>query len=183
MNYEEFDAHFDRFTTEVFRLENLQRYSVSGEEEEFAAFRRGDPLPERSVRTSPWLARIAVTTIGGKRWERVHVVDHPLSEYLRYELVGYVENQVAGEQIGIADRAADASLSALGEDFWLFDSESPDAYAVLMHYDEAGHFVGFDHTVDPAVLDRCRQERDIARQHAVGLNTYLAERKADVVPE
>ncbi len=183
MNFDEFDSYFDRFTQDVFRLENLQHYAISAEDERVRAFREGTARPERSVRTEPWLARIAATTVAGKSWTRVHVVDHPLSEYLRYELVGYVESQAAGEQIGIADRAADASLSTLGEDFWLFDGESPEAYAVLMHYDEAGHFVGFDHTADPGVLDRCRLERDIAMRHSVGLNTYLAERKADVVLE
>lgn len=179
MNFEEFDAHFDRFAVDVFRLEALQTYAV-GEEEEVAAFLRGDPAPERSVRTSPWLARIAVTTVAGKNWQRVHVVGHPLSEYLQYELARYVESQAAGEQIWIADRAADEALSRLGEDFWLFDADSPDAYAVLMHYDEAGHFVGFDHTTEPAVLERCRKERDLVLRHAVDLNTYLAEQKADL---
>ncbi|MFF1817405.1 DUF6879 family protein [Kribbella sp. NPDC058245] len=175
MNFEEFDSYFDRFATDVFRLENLQTYAVSEEDARLRAFRDGTARPERSVRTEPWLARIAVTTVAGKSWERVHVVDHPLSEYLRYELVGYVESQAAGEQILIADRAVDGALTLLGEDFWLFDGDSPDAYAVLMHYDEAGHFVGFDHTTEADVLDRCRRERELVRRHAVGLNTYLAK--------
>ncbi|MFD7158265.1 DUF6879 family protein [Kribbella sp. NPDC059898] len=180
MNFDDFDAHFDRFTSDVFRLENLQQYAVSSEDERLKAFREGTARSVRSVRTSPWLARIAVTTVAGKSWERVHVVDHPLSEYLRYELEGYVESQAAGEQINIADRAADESLSELGEDFWLFDADSPEAYAVLMHYDDEGHFVGFDHTTEVAVLERCRTERELVLQHAVDLNTYLAERKADL---
>jgi len=138
------------------------------------AFRDGTARPERSVRTSPWLARIALTTVAGKEWRRVHVVDHPLSEYLRYELEGYVESQAVREQISIADRTADSDLSGLGEDFWLFDAESPAAYAVLMHYDEVGHFVGFEHTVDPDVLNRCRSERDISLRHSIKLNSYLA---------
>ena len=183
MNFDDFDSHFDRFTTDVFRLENLQHYAISDEDERLRAFRTGTARPERSVRTEPWLARIAVTTFAGKNWQRVHVVDHPLSEYLRYELVGYVESQAAGEQIGIADRAADESLSGLGEDFWLFDATSADAYAVLMHYDDAGHFIGFEHTVDHSVLERCRSERETALKHSVSLNTYLAARKAAVVPE
>lgn len=174
MNFEEFDSYFDRFTTDVFRLENLQQYAVSEEDARLKAFRTGAGRPVRSVRTEPWLARIAVTTVAGKQWERVHVVDHPLSEYLRYELVGYVESQAAGEQIGIADRAADESLSGLGDDFWLFDGDSPEAYVVLMSYDGAGHFVGFEHTTESAVLDRCRHERELAVRHAIGLNEYLA---------
>jgi hypothetical protein len=178
VNFDEFDSYFDRFTHDVFRLENLQHYAISAEDERVRAFRENTARPERSVRTEAWLARIAVTTVAGKSWERIHVVDHPLSEYLRYELVGYVESQAAGEQIRIADRAADESLSRLGEDFWLFDADSADAFAVLMQYDEAGHFVGFERTVEPAVLERCRNEREIALRYSVSLNTYLAERKA-----
>lgn len=177
MNFDEFDSYFDRFTSDVFRLETLQNYAVSEEDARLFAFRNGTPRPERSVRTEPWLARIAVTAVAGKNWQRVHVVDHPLSEYLRYELIGYVESQVAGEQIRIADRAADESLAKLSEDFWLFDADSDDAYAVLMRYDGAGHFVGFEHTEDLSTLERCRAERDLALQHSVSLNTYLAERK------
>lgn len=182
MNVDDFDAYFDRFTTDVFRLENLQHYAVSEEDARLRAFRQGTPRPERSVRTEPWLARIAVTTVAGKSWQRVHVVDHPLSEYLQYELVGYVESQAAGEQIAIADRASDGSLARLGEDFWLFDANSSDAYAILMHYDDVGRFVGFEHTVEPSVLEQCRSEREIALRHSVNLNTYLAAGKADRTP-
>lgn len=178
VNFDDFDSHFDRFAMDVVRLENLQHYAISDEDARVKAFREGTTRPERSVRTEPWLARIAITTVAGKNWERVHVVDQPLSGYLRYELVGYVESQAAGELI--ADRAADESLTQLGEDFWLFDGDSPNAYAVLMHYDGAGHFVGFEHTTEPAMLDRCRRERELVLRRAVDLNTYLADRKADL---
>jgi hypothetical protein len=179
---DEFDSYFDRFTTDVFRLETLQAYAVSEEDERLRAFRTGAARPERSVRNSPWLARIAVTTVAGKHWQRVHVVEHPLSEYLRYELVGYVESQAAGEQILIVNRAADDSLAELSEDFWLFDAESSSAYAVLMRYEDDGRFVGFEHTSDPTTLDRCRAERDLVLRHAVPLNAYLADQKNPVSP-
>ncbi|WP_328996332.1 hypothetical protein OG394_16940 [Kribbella sp. NBC_01245] len=174
MSFDEFDSHFDRFATDVFRLETLQTYAVSEEDSRIHAFRNGTPRPVRSVLNTPWLARIAVTTVAGKSWQRVHVVDHPLSEYLRYELVGYVESQAAGEQISIAERAADPSLAELSKDFWLFDADSTDAYVVLMDYDGDGQFIGFEHSTDPAILQRCRTERDLALKHSVGLNTYLA---------
>ncbi|MGH3812654.1 MAG: DUF6879 family protein [Pseudonocardiaceae bacterium] len=174
MNFAEFDAWFDRFERSTFRLETLQCYSVSQEDERLRAFRQGTPRPERSVRNDPWLRRMALTTVAGKHWQRVHVVDHPLTEYLRYELVSYVESAATGEDIRIADRAAHPDLAALNEDFWLFDADTDGAYAVLMRYDEESHFVGFDHTTDPGILDRCRAQRDLTLEHAVGLNTYLA---------
>jgi hypothetical protein len=39
-----------------------------------------------------------VTTVAGKRWPRVRIVEHPLSEYLCYEIEGYVES-ATGEEI------------------------------------------------------------------------------------
>jgi len=178
LTYDEFDTLFDRFSHDVFRLETLQRYAVSEEDERLRAFRDGTPRPERSVRTSPWLARIAMTTTEGKHWSRVHVVEHPLSEYLRYELLGYIESAAAGEEIRIADRTADSDLDRLGPDFWLFDAEASDAYAVLMHYDQQGEVLGFEYTADHDVLHRCSAQRDVALKYSLALNAYLA--KADV---
>ena len=113
---------FDEFRVSAFRLETLRQYAVPAEDERIAAFREHRPLPERSVRTSPWLRRIADTTAAGKRWSRVHVVDEPLSEYVRFEMVTYRESAQAGEEIRIADRRADPALDALQTDFWLFDA-------------------------------------------------------------
>lgn len=174
MTFEEFDALFDRFTVSTFRLETLQQYAVSEEDERLRAFREGTPRPERSVRTSKWLARVAVTTAAGKRWSRVHIVDHPLSEYLRYELVGYVESAAAGEEIRIADRRADPRLAELSQDFWLFDAETDAPFAALIHYTRDGEVFGFEYTDDAAALRRFRAERDLALEHSIALNTYLA---------
>ena len=150
MNFDEFDAWFDRFERSTFRLETLQRYAVSEEDERLRAFREGAPRPERSVRTSPWLRRIAVTTVAGKRWQRVHIVEHPLSEYLCYEMEGYVES-ATGEEISIADRAAHPDLATLGPDFWLFNAESDRAFAILMHHAAPVHAAGrrWCNTVSP----------------------------------
>ncbi|WP_109505303.1 DUF6879 family protein [Nocardioides speluncae] len=174
MSEDRFDSYFDKFSSDVFRLETLQAYAVAEEDERLAAFRTGAPRPLRSVRNTPWLARIAVTTAQGKRWQRAHVVEHPLSVYVRYELVGYVESQAAGETIGLAVRDDDAALADLAGDFWLFDGDQPAAFALLMHYDSVGTFQGFEHTTEPAVLDRCRAHRSLALRHAMTLNAYLA---------
>ena len=131
MNFEEFDVWFDRFEQSVFRLETLQRYSVPGEDKRLRAFREGTPRPERSVRNDPWLRRLALTTAAGKRWQRVHIVEPPLTEYLHYELVSYVESAATGEDIWIAERAVHPALAELNEDFWLFDAENERAYAVI----------------------------------------------------
>jgi Family of unknown function (DUF6879) len=172
---EEFDACFDRFQTDVFRLEILQRYNIPEEDERIQAWRDGLPRPDRSVRTSPWLRRIAVTTAADKRWCRIHLVDHPLTDYLKYQIVGYVESAAAGEEIRIADRAMHSDLQAMEQDFWLFDADGPAPYAVLMNYDDDCRWTGADYTEDPAVIQACKQQRETALRLSTPLNIYVAE--------
>lgn len=180
MTSEEFDECFDRFRESAWHLETLQRYIFAGEDDRVRAWREGLPRPERSVRTSPWLRRVAVTTAAGRRWGRVHIVRHPLSEYLRYQMMGKIESAAAGEEIRIADLAADPALATVGPDFWLFDGDSADAYAVLMHYGQDGRWQGAELTTDPEVLEKCRRDQAVALAHSVQLNVYLAAAGAEV---
>ncbi len=127
MNFDEFDAVFDRFQATAFRLETLPRYA-DDEDEEFAVFLTG-----------------------------------------RYEA-----NVDAGEDVRVADRGVHPELAVLRRDFWLFDAETPDALAMPMHHDTAGHLVGFDTTDDPQVIEQCRRERDLAVALSVPLHEYAA---------
>ena len=174
MTLEEFDRLFDTFRSSAFHLETHQTYAVSEEDERLRAFREGRPRPERSVRTSPWLRRVAVTTAAGKRWCRVHVIEHPLTEYLRYQLIGYVESQAAGEEIRLADRGEHPELKALGPDAWLFDAGTRDAYGVLLHFDDAGHLLGIEAVDDVAGVAELERQRKLALAHSVSLAEYLA---------
>jgi hypothetical protein len=103
----EFGARFDEFRHTAVRLEALPGYRVGGREaERIAAWREGRPRPERSVRTDPWLARIAMTTLAsGRGWERVRVFDDPPTAYQRQQIESYREAQAAGDRVVIASRA------------------------------------------------------------------------------
>jgi hypothetical protein len=174
---DDFNALFDRFGQTVVRLEALPAYDIADEVESFAAWSRGDPRPERSVRTSPWVARIAVSTVTqSKRWQRVRVVSDPPTEYERYELVSYVESQAVGEEILIARR--DAALNAvggdLGSDVWLFDTGLRDAFAAVMRYDPSGRWEGVEHVTAPGALAGFAEHIARVREVAEPLNTYLA---------
>ena len=168
-------ACFDLFERSAFRLETLRVYAVGGtEEERLRAFRLGLPRPERSARTSPWLARIARTTAAGKSWHRVRVIGWPLTEYERYQMTGYQESAAAGDVIRIADRSAHPELTALNRDFWLFDAEGPQPFAALMSYDEAGNYLRSEITTAPEVITGCNASQQLAERYAVSLDTYLA---------
>lgn len=178
MNPQDFDALFDRFRTTVVRLEALPVYAVGGaEQDRIEAWRRGEPRPERSVRTSPWLARIAVTTATAeKTWARVRVLDEPLTDYQQYQLASYTESQAAGEAVSVVVRSALGF--ELGPDFWLFDAGHNDAYAAVMNYDPDGRWMGVDLVTDAGrVADMHALYRQVT-DRAVSLNTFLASRAA-----
>ena len=52
----------------------------------------------------------------------MHVVDRPLSDYIRYELAVYAENVAAGEDVRIADRSLHPELGGLGRTSSIFDA-------------------------------------------------------------
>jgi len=172
-------ACFDLFERSAFRLEVLPAYAVGGaEEERLRAFRLGLPRPERSVRTSPWLARIARTAAEGKSWRRVRVLSQPLTEYQRYQLVGYQESAAAGDVIRVADRSAHPELAALDRDFWLFDADGPRPFAALMSYDEVDSYLGSEITTAAAAIEHCKAGQRLAERFAVPLDNYLAHMRA-----
>ena len=169
------DACFELFERTAERLEVLPVYAIGGaEEERLRAFRLGLPRPERSVRTSPWLARIAQTTEAGKSWRRVRVVGWPLTEYERYQMIGYQESAAAGDVVRIADRSAHPELAVLDRDFWLFDADGPRPFAALMTYDKTGGYLGSEITAAPDVVEHCKAVRQLAERYAVSLESYLA---------
>lgn len=174
MTPEEFDDAFDQFRVSAFRLETLQHYSVSAEDARMRAFREGTPRPERSIRTSPWLRRIALTTAAGKSWSRVHVIQEPLSEYLRYELIGYVESMAVGEEVRLAYPLEGRALV----DFWLFDAGTPGAFAVLMRYSDDGVVLGYERVDKPAELVTLEAVRGLVWSQSWSLAEQLARKPA-----
>lgn len=168
MTIEEFLRLFAAFRLSAFRLETRQQYVVDEEAELVRAFREGRPAPP-STEMDEWLGEIRANTEAGKRMYRVHILERPLTDYVRWELSSYPANIVAGEEILAADRDSHPDLAGLHEDFWLFD----DRDLVALSYDDDGRWLG----VDPrpaSDLDRYRHMRDTALRHAVPLEEYLA---------
>lgn len=157
----DFDALFDRFTSTAFRLEAQPAYDVGGQEAiRLAAFREHRARPERSVRTDPWLARIAVTTVqAGKQWRRLRILDDPTTDYQRFQLVSgtYLEAQACGDDTVLLDRAH-AGPAAQHDDFWLFDRGTPAETGFLMSYSPTGEF----QSIRPAGVVELKVMRDIA---------------------
>ena len=151
------------------RLETLQDYDVSGDEERLRAFLAGEPLPPPRQGKADDLALIADLRKRGRYVGRVHVVDRPLTDYVRYELAVYAENVAAGEDVLIADRSAHPELDRLAQDFAIFDSET----VVLFDYD-VGRVRGYRVVSDHETVKRCVAEYELAAGKSVPLAEFMA---------
>lgn len=166
-------ALYRQATSEAFRLEARQQYAVEAEASQMRAFAEGRPLPS-DPDLDESMAIIRGLVAADVRVHRVHVVDVPLSAYMRYEMVAYRENIEAGEQVSMAVRAWHADLAALTDDFVLFDPGTSHEAVVWMRYDQGGRLVGRDYSDAQADLARARAHRDIAVAHAIPLDQFAA---------
>jgi hypothetical protein len=150
-----FAEHFGRT---AFRLEVRDDYAVASDGGDLARYLAGDEAPD-ATRKNAWLDELRADTAAGKRWQWVHVVRRPLSNYLRYACEwGYAINVGAGAEVRILDVTGRAWPEQVpGEDFWLLDESA----VLRMQYDDGGRFLG----ADPAGGDEVggyRRARDIA---------------------
>lgn len=166
------NALYGQATHEVFRLETRQVYDVAAESEQLRAFNEGRPLP-RDPHVERGMSVIQKATDAGVHIHRVHILDLPLTPYLRFEMAAYVaDNLRAGEDVRIAIRASHPDLSSLIDDFLLFDGDSERSEVVWMRYDHAGQITSRDYTTNAADITRCRHERDLALAHSVPLDEF-----------
>lgn len=66
----------------------------------------------------------------GKSKGRVHIITHPLTDYLRFEFMYYDVHVRAGDDVRILDVTDRVNPLAGVQDFWLFDRSD----VVLMNY-------------------------------------------------
>jgi hypothetical protein len=151
------------FQRSAFRLERLQAYFNPAEAELLAAFQRGEDVQVPD--DHPWPPLVHRATQAGKTMQRVRMVEHPLSDYLRFELSLFPRSAEAGEDIRIASLDDHPELEACQEDFWLFDDE----VVVVLTYDERGRFLGS--RIEPD-LDRYRKLRELALSCSMELSAY-----------
>jgi hypothetical protein len=158
----------------AYRLETLQHYDVPGDEDRQRAFHAGEPLPPPRQGKQDDLKLIAMLQESGRQVGRIHVVDQPLSPYVRYELAVYAENVSAGEDVRIADRSIHPELETLARDFVIFDAETSDAAVVLFDYDSDGHVRGYRIASDPETVGHCHEQYRLALTRSVPLAEFTA---------
>lgn len=130
---EAWQAKFRDFQSEAWRLETLPAYNVPQEVEEIRRFRAGERIDPRT-HSNDYTEDLKRVRREGKSKGRVHIVSHPLSEYLRYEFMYYLPHAWAGEDIRIMDVTDRSNPLAGVQDFWMFDRSE----VVLMNYESDG---------------------------------------------
>lgn len=165
----EFNSLFTGFEHTAYRLETLQVYDVGYEDESYAAFLAGHPLPTDRAKNE-WTAMLTAAADAGKAFQRVHVVTEPLTDYVCYEIEwSYAPNVAAGDDVRIVV-GTPGQLGLPDHDYWLFDSRD----LWVMRYDGDGRFVAAEQVGDPAVIVEHNYWRDKALSLAMPYADYVS---------
>jgi hypothetical protein len=164
-----FQRHFTEFRESAYRLESLQAYDVSYERAEFERFLSGEPRG-RFPGIEEWADMVREGKRAGKRYQRVHIVIEPLSDYVRFECAwAYRHNVAAGEDVRIIPVKGEEWPEGLPQrDYWLFDSTR----LVEMHYNPDASFRSAVFVDDKAQLARANSWRDLAVASSLAFPDY-----------
>ncbi|MFJ3893891.1 DUF6879 family protein [Streptomyces sp. NPDC090083] len=165
---------FRDFRHTAWRLETRRGYASDRTSPKWARFLAGEDIagePDNS-----WRESVRAQTALGKRFERVRVVDQPLSQGQEFLLASAPSNIAAGEDIRHLTRVQTQQLRLPDDDFWLFDSKVLARFA----FDDDDTTLGVYVTEDPAeVLSAC-QARDTAWHHAVRTEEFARRVRSTV---
>ncbi|MCP2342021.1 hypothetical protein FHU30_007410 [Actinomadura rupiterrae] len=142
------------------------------EEREFTLFMEGQERGEFPG-IADWIdGTVRPAVRAGKRLHRVHVVEEPLSDYVRFECAWSYEHTVdAGEDVRIAAVGAGEWPEELPHyDYWLFDSR----LLVTMRYQDDGAFAVAEIVDDPEQIVVANYWRDAAVARSVPYREFAA---------
>ncbi|MER6173974.1 DUF6879 family protein [Streptosporangium sp. NPDC001681] len=163
-----FNSLFVEFRHTAYRLETLQAYDVSYEQEAFDRFLVGGPRGRFSG-IEDWVDMVRAGVEEGKRFHRVHVLMEPLSDYIRFECAwSYRYTVAAGEDVRVIPVDEHEWPEGLPRvDYWLFDS----VRLLIMNYTPEGTFLSAELVEDPRRIVEANYWRD----QAVGLSVPFLE--------
>ena len=165
-------AQFYSFKSSAFRLETLQAYAEPSEAEALSAFEQGIPVSTEYI--SEWCNMVRDHTASGKKMERVHLVELPLSRYLQFEIeTAYPHTSEAGENILLLEISVvpDSLKESLTKDFWLFDENR----VMVQHYSPEGTLLYSSLASDQDTVDYFKGLRDQVLSLGVDFAEFYAE--------
>lgn len=167
LSYEQFKA-IALARKRAFHLELRDTYNVTGEDEAYARWLRGEP--DDYAWHADWLSFIRAAMAAGTQVQRVRIATQPWTDYTRWGLAVSPLNIAAGEDIRYLPRHLAAGISLPAEDYWLLD----DDLLILSVFSPDGRTGGFAWPDDPALLAQCIGVRDQVLELAVPYAKYVA---------
>ncbi|MCD9878644.1 DUF6879 family protein [Streptomyces guryensis] len=152
---------FQDFKHTAWRLETRRGYASDRNSPKWSRFLAGEGIargPENA-----WRENVRTQTAQGKRFERVRLVDEPLTRGQEFLLASAPSNVAAGEDIRNLTRTQARELRLPDYDFWLFDSKVLARFA----FDDEDTTLGVYVTEEPAEVLAACQARDSAWHPAV----------------
>ena len=159
---------FDGFRSSAFRFETRDRYNSDVGREAFRKFLAGEP--DDYAWHQGWLDKIRRDRAAGKTWQRVRIVSVPLSDWSRYGIQVARVGLEAGDDIRYLSREAARELGLDPLDAWLFDDQN----LIHLHFGDDDTFRGAELVTDPGVVASHQHWRDLAWQHALELEDFVA---------
>jgi len=171
-----FDALWPRLQSRFFKYERLQSYEELPGTESWDAFKAGDSdrvaklMPRSYLKQMPLYRDMLLKRF---HYDRIRMVEKPLSDYLRYEFQAYPFNAMFGERVMVIDLNRDR-VKAMYEktlDFMLFDD-----FGVLINdYGTTGNLQGGWLLDSQASLKPYIDLAESTYLHAVPLGYFLYE--------
>lgn len=156
---------FREFEHTAWRLEVRRSYAADLTSEKFHQFLRTGSVPAEPG--NAWLLNTQEQLALGKRFERVRVVDDPMTDNQRFLLASAVERP---EDIRILSRAKAEALQLPEADFWLLDSK----ILATLHFDGEDRTMGVELSEEPDQVLRACQIRDAAWHYAIPAREFAA---------
>ncbi|MFF9896039.1 DUF6879 family protein [Streptomyces longispororuber] len=158
---------FREFRHTAWRLETRHGYASDRRSAKWERWLAGEDVAADP--DNAWRENVRAQTARGKRFERVRLVDEPLTQGQQFLLASGLGNVAAGEDIRNLTRAEAIRLRLPDYDFWVFDSK----IVVRFAFDEEDTTLGVYVIEDPAeVLVAC-QARDAAWHHAIRTAEFI----------
>ncbi|MEU8759386.1 DUF6879 family protein [Streptomyces sp. NPDC048659] len=157
---------FAEFKHTAWRLETRRSYATDRNSAKWARWKAGADIAAEPV--DAWRENVRKQITAGKRFERVRLVDEPLTEGQAFLLASGLGNVAAGEDIRNLTRAEAERLRLPDHDFWLFDSRLLARFV----FDENDVTLGVILSEDPAEIAAACQARDAAWHYAVPTVEY-----------
>lgn len=166
--FSEISHMFREFKHTAWRLETRRGYASDRRSPKWERWKAGADIAAEPL--DAWRENVASATAEGRRFERVRLVDEPLTDGQAFLLASGLGNVAAGEDIRNLPRSHAKRLGLPDWDFWLFDSRLLARFV----FAEDDSTLGVVLSEDPVDIAAACQARDAAWHHAIPTVDFAA---------